>query len=787
MRRIWIAAAVYALSAALFTWPLVLHLTTLFGASDPSGDPSLYLWTLGWDLKTLSTHPLWLMSGRIFDANIFFPATGTLAYSDPLLLQALFLWPVYAATHDLVLCYNVLLLASLVASALAMHVLARSLVSSEPAAYVAGLVFGFAPYHFTHLNHIQLQALYFLPLSFFFLQRMFLAARRADTIALGVVMGLQAISSVYYGIIGGVGIACAAIVLALVEQRLRDWRLLRRGLAAMAVALLVALPWSIPYLRVAREAAAGRNLSEAAHGSASLVSYLQAPPTNLLYGRTEWLRPGPGQWLSRQDGPEQALFPGFSVMLLAVCGAVAGWRASRKTVVVYTIVGGLGVVLSLGPDGIRWLYGGLYDLLPGMQAIRAPARFTVLALCAGAVLAALGVDVLRRRFARAAPIVTACALLAICVEFASGAVPFPQPPALSSEAGAWLAAQPGSGAVICLPMGFETVNTPCMLQSLEHGRPIVNGYSGVRPPFYAAIVESMSRTPEVESLLALRDLRAEYIVSDRPIVAPPQFADVLVERAQFSTQRVYQVMWSPEAASMLTVAASGAPPPEPGPANFAVGESATYRVRWTSGPLAAQAGQATISVAPPKAAEAFRFAVAATTAAWVSQFYQVDAKLETTASSRLLPLEHLETIVESGRHIDRRHQYDGTSGQVHLTTGGAAVTLPLAMDARDPITALFYVRTLPLATGSSFSFPLTNNGLATRVDLTVGPLETITLDGRAWSTWKVEPRIRQRVARRSAPVITAWLSADAHHIPVLIEVAAQFGTVRVELAGYRAG
>jgi hypothetical protein len=36
----------------------------------------------------------------------------------------------------------------------------------------------------------------------------------------------------------------------------------------------------------------------------------------------------------------------------------------------------------------------------------------------------------------------------------------------------------------------------------------------------------MSHTPEVESLLALRDLRAEYIVSDQPIVAPPPFADV---------------------------------------------------------------------------------------------------------------------------------------------------------------------------------------------------------------------------------------------------------------------
>ena len=70
------------------------------------------------------------------------------------------------------------MIASLVASALAMHVFARALTGSEAAAYVAGLIFGFAPYHFTHLVHIQLQALYFLPLSFLFLHRLFAAERR---------------------------------------------------------------------------------------------------------------------------------------------------------------------------------------------------------------------------------------------------------------------------------------------------------------------------------------------------------------------------------------------------------------------------------------------------------------------------------------------------------------------------------------------------------------------------------------------------------------------------------
>ena len=34
-----------------------------FRAAIPAGDPSLYLWTLGWDLHTLTSHPTWLLTG----------------------------------------------------------------------------------------------------------------------------------------------------------------------------------------------------------------------------------------------------------------------------------------------------------------------------------------------------------------------------------------------------------------------------------------------------------------------------------------------------------------------------------------------------------------------------------------------------------------------------------------------------------------------------------------------------------------------------------------------------
>ena len=123
---VWGPLAVYAVVALVFSWPLVVSLRTHLGATEGPGDPYLNVWILGWDLRTITTHPAWLMTGRIFDANIFYPAASTLAYSDHQILQALFVSPVYLLSRDPVLCYNVLLIGSLIASGLAMHALARN-------------------------------------------------------------------------------------------------------------------------------------------------------------------------------------------------------------------------------------------------------------------------------------------------------------------------------------------------------------------------------------------------------------------------------------------------------------------------------------------------------------------------------------------------------------------------------------------------------------------------------------------------------------------------------------
>ena len=171
------AAGIYLVAALVLTWPLASHLTSHLGAVEGAGDPYLNLWILGWGMKAWLSDPVSVLNGSVFNANIFHPAAGTLTYSDHLLLQSLALSPLYAVTGNLALCYNVLLVASLTLSGLAMHVLARSVTGSERAAVIAGLAWACWPYRTAHLLHLQLQALYFMPLALLFLHRV-VAGRR---------------------------------------------------------------------------------------------------------------------------------------------------------------------------------------------------------------------------------------------------------------------------------------------------------------------------------------------------------------------------------------------------------------------------------------------------------------------------------------------------------------------------------------------------------------------------------------------------------------------------------
>ncbi len=785
-------AAFAALVATVLTWPLVLHPFARLAAPAGAGDPYLNLWILGWDLGTITRDPLALVTGRIFDANIFFPAECTLAYSDHLILQSLALTPVYLVTRNLTFCYNALLFASFAGGLLSMYAFARAVTGSRAGALVAGTAWGFMPFHFAHLLHLQLQSLYWLPLAFLFLHRVMAGRRRRDAVWLGVCAALQAISSVYWGVIGGLALAAGAIALAAGTRRWRDRAIVRRLLLATMVGGLLLAPFAWPYWQVQQREGFARNLYEASQHEATPSSYLRVPPGNLLYGRTGLLRPGgnAGADSRRHEGPEQELFPGFAVAALAVAGAWFGWRRdSRPLAMAMGAVVVLGGVLSLGPDGVRWLYSLLHRFVFGFQAVRAPARFGVLVTFGLSVLAALGVRELSRGRPRpdtasVRSLFPVAVLLLVGLELVNVPLPTVAAPPPETAVGQWLAGEPGHGAVLYLPLDADLGNTPAMVSSLEHRRPIVNGYSGQRPAFFMGLVDTLNQLPAADALWALRDLGVRFIVSPGPL--PTTAAGPLVERTTLARDTIYELRWSPEAEAAVP-RPEWPPPPDAGPLPFGRNEKAVYRVMWLSGAaVGLAAGQATFraSVGDGDGARSRHFVLDVETASWVARFFEARDRIETWTDVALLPSRQEQHLREGRRVVDRATRFDPSSRTLTVGDGPA---LPLPRGARDALSAFFYARTLPLSSGYTARFPVVEGGRSYLVDLVVEQVDRIVHGGRAVEAFRVRPRLSSRGDRRRAVQTTVWISTDGRRVPLLLEIETPFGSFRVELDRYEVG
>src|SRR5205814_757282 len=118
---------------AIMTWPQLRVIGT-----DALDDQDVYfnLWRLTWIAHALATS-----GGTLFDANIFVPEHGVLAYSDAMLVEGVVAAPLLWLGVPPVLVHNLMLLGAIAASGIAAFFLARHLTRSAASAVVAGVIF----------------------------------------------------------------------------------------------------------------------------------------------------------------------------------------------------------------------------------------------------------------------------------------------------------------------------------------------------------------------------------------------------------------------------------------------------------------------------------------------------------------------------------------------------------------------------------------------------------------------------------------------------------------------
>jgi len=268
------AVGLFALLTVVMTWPQARVLGT---AATPHQDVYFNMWRLEWFAHAIVAQP----SG-LFDANIFHPEPDTLALSDAMIVEGAAAAPLIWTGLPPVLVHNLLLLGAIALSGVAMFALARYLTESRAAAIVSGIIFAFAPYRFEHIMHMELEWTMWMPLGFLMLHRLYDTGRMKYGAAVGGCLGLQMLSSIYYGVFLAVSIALAALLL-MVRDRAVPLRVLLAPLSVgAAIAMVVSAIYARPYMRV-HARAGDRPASEVTQFSAVPASYLAATPNNWLY------------------------------------------------------------------------------------------------------------------------------------------------------------------------------------------------------------------------------------------------------------------------------------------------------------------------------------------------------------------------------------------------------------------------------------------------------------------------------------------------------------------------
>ncbi len=413
------------------------------------GDSSLFTWFLAWPAYALA-HGL----DPLYSTAMLHPTGVNLLANTAEIGVGVMLAPI-TWLFGPVATLNVALTLSPALSALAMYVLVRRWVEWAPAAFVAGLLYGFSPFVLVSLSdgHLMLGLAALPPLMVAGLDEL-LIRQRHPPVPVGVALGLLVVLQFLIGtevlaimaITGCVAVALVVATWARGPAAHRDQaRHAARGLAATGAtsAVLLAYPvwfvlagpahysgsiWTAPFL---------------GGGGIRLKSYVvPAPSATALVSYLHRIGGYQGPSLSNQ-------YLGIGLVAVLVFGLVV-WRGDRRLWFLAAI-GLVSAVLSLGTENPVWVPWRALAHVPLVQNI-IPVRFVLVTYLVAAAMLGIIVDHTHRAVSRSRAVSPGRAgrraTVAALVVAAIALVPV----------GAYLAQTvPMTTQAVVLPTWFETV------------------------------------------------------------------------------------------------------------------------------------------------------------------------------------------------------------------------------------------------------------------------------------------------------------------------------------------
>ncbi|MBM3808902.1 MAG: hypothetical protein FJW22_12010 [Acidimicrobiia bacterium] len=476
--------------ACVFTLPYIFQFTNA-GRLD-TNDGRWSIWVVAWVSHALTTDP-----SQLFRANIFYPHTNALAFSEGNFVQGLIGAPVWALTSNPYTTHNVVFLFAFTQSFVATYYLVRRLTGDWRTAVVCGVMYAFCPFAFVRQAHIQLLMIGFLPWCMLAWHRLLDRTTIARAVELGLVMALTGLACAYYGIFAGGMISFAAIWFGVTRRRWKDasyW--LPIGVAAVTCIGAIA-PFFLPYLEM--QGATGFERPLDGQYSANLGAWLSS---------SSWAH---RWWYPYLTRPTESIFPGILAIVLGVAGARVALRGQhRDTAWYYLILALFTFWLTLGPAA--GLYTLLYKTVPVFSFLRAPSRAGIVVTLCLVVLAAPAIAAIIRH--RGANLAFATLLALVTADLYRAPLRMRAAPPLPTAYTA-LASQP-KAPVIELPYWATSIefhrHAEYMLSSTMHWQPLINGYSDHIPQDFRDQAPVLAGFPSREAFAALEPLGARYAV-----------------------------------------------------------------------------------------------------------------------------------------------------------------------------------------------------------------------------------------------------------------------------------
>ncbi len=491
----------YIILAAVMTYPLLFQLHS--GLVSHSTDVWILAWDNWWIQRALSNG-----QNIFYTTFMFFPqgvslASHSFSFTHTLISSLLQIFT------DATAAYNLAIWLIFPIAGLGMYLLARYVTKSRAAAWIAGLIYAFAPYHMTQaLGHPHLSYVQFIPFAVLSILKAIESPRARYVLGAITALVLTAYAGPHLLV---VTLTWLAIFLPFDfianRRRLRQPTLL--ALSSILIGTLVlTLPLVLPAVSDIAQGQSGAELQTDDFDSSQTDALALFVPTRYhpIFGASL-------AEIYRDLGKNNQWMPylGWLALALSVIGVIGQRRRSLGW-----LVSGLAcLILALGPQlrfygvthaGIPLPFALLQNIFP-FSFLRSPDRFNLIVSLPLAVLAAYGLAALLQRLASARARFIATALVSLVILFEYLSVPYPIMPLPEvSPFVTNLANEVESAAVLDLPMGRNPSKIYLYWQTLYH-QPLVEGH--------------VSRTPDraydfIETNAALRALR----YPDQPAEAP---------------------------------------------------------------------------------------------------------------------------------------------------------------------------------------------------------------------------------------------------------------------------